>query len=440
MRTGLAGIAGRHTGLPLQDKANFPAVARRWGRVRIPRVRPQQVSGGGPSNDEQGAGQDLASSELDRTEGDVWGVFGRQSIGGIARFEYPAARGHAVRLGDRDRVVAGLLIAGTGHTAISRPRRMLLSGVDVREDDPRARKDGPESESPRSKAGMPRRRRPPHGEARFAGLASGRPGRSESSGCASNMDIMVAHGLLLEARTDPGASIRLQRSLASECFTCCPRRAGGRSRSLPGSHGYGVRSYGDTVVNPAQTNTAAKPRPPKESPREPAPKRFIGILLVLLIGLAAYGARVSAAQNGTPEATPGTSPIATAQGGPSDLRCIGIGSMPELQVVLEIGVRVGQTITPEIMDRIIAVLARRAASVSPAGCDVVVLPDGNIQVTLAASPDLDADAAVSTLSVSAQLEIVDTGGTAPGGWNADRSRRGLACPVGDRGTCRDAWV
>lgn len=143
------------------------------------------------------------------------------------------------------------------------------------------------------------------------------------------------------------------------------------------------------------------------------PKRFMGILLVLLVGLAAYGARLSAAQDGTPVGEPGASPIATPQGGPSDRPCIGIGSTSELQVVLAIDVRVGQTITPDIMDRIISVLARRAASVGPAGCDIVVLADGSIQVTLAASPDLDADTAVSTLSESAQLEIVETGGTIP---------------------------
>ena len=138
-------------------------------------------------------------------------------------------------------------------------------------------------------------------------------------------------------------------------------------------------------------------------------KCFTGILLVLLIGLAAYGARIGSAQDGTPVSEPG----ATPQAAPSDRPCIEIGATSELRVVLELDGRPSQAITPAIVDRTVAVLAHRAASVSPDGCDIVVQADGSVRVSLAASPALDTDTVVDTLTGSALLEIVDTRGIFP---------------------------
>lgn len=133
----------------------------------------------------------------------------------------------------------------------------------------------------------------------------------------------------------------------------------------------------------------------------PPQKRLLGIVIVLLIGIAAHGARPTAAQDGTQASTPAT-PL-----------CAGTGAEPTVQVVLTIDEIPGQTISGEIVDRTATVLTRRAASISPDGCEVMVQADGSIRVSLAATPTLDADTAVRTLTRPARLEVVATGSTVP---------------------------
>ncbi len=137
-----------------------------------------------------------------------------------------------------------------------------------------------------------------------------------------------------------------------------------------------------------------------------------GGLAALLMALMTYGAPIGSAQDGTPAATP----VASSRATPTDTTaagvCTGTGFAPGLQVTLTTGVQ-EEPISAEILSRTVHILARRAAAVSPGGCGILIQDSGTIQVTLAASPTIDNETAVSTLSGSARLEIVDTGGVVP---------------------------
>src|SRR5688500_1570162 len=127
-------------------------------------------------------------------------------------------------------------------------------------------------------------------------------------------------------------------------------------------------------------------------------------LALLLVAIAATGLR-GTGEPGKAASRRMSSPEPEATSVP--LGCADDAITPTLEMVLRLRSEVGATAPAEVLDETRAIVARRAALVSPDGRRV--WPDGEDEILVQFAGDVAAEAARS-ISSSARLEIIDPGG------------------------------